>query len=99
VRYVFIRGKKINFLEKEIVKLNKTLSESNLSELIFLMGNKKDIFIRNLIAGITKGIGIGIGITIITAIILFLLRRIVALNIPVIGDFIADIVSIVEQKR
>lgn len=96
---MFIKKKKINFLEKEIVKLNKVLSESNLSELILLMGNKRDIFIRNLIAGITKGIGIGIGITIITAMILFLLRRIVALNLPVIGDFIADIVTIVEQKR
>ena len=95
---MFIKKKKVSYLEKQIEKLNKSLTESNLLELISLLGSKKQIFIRNLIAGITKGIGIGIGITIITAIILFLLRRLLALNLPVIGDFIADIVKMVEAK-
>lgn len=95
---MFIKKKKVNFLEEQLNKLNKSLSESNLAELISLLGSKKDIFIRNLIAGVTKGIGIGIGITIITAIIVFLLRRVVSLNLPIIGDFIADIVKIVESK-
>ena len=41
----------------------------------------------------------GRGITIITGIIVYLLRKIVALNIPVIGEFIADVIDIVEQSR
>lgn len=46
-----------------------------------------------------KGIGIGIGFTILTAILLIILQKIVTLNIPVIGDYISDIVEIVENKR
>ena len=46
-----------------------------------------------------KGIGIGIGFTILTAILLIMLQKIVTLNIPVIGDYIADIVEIVESKQ
>lgn len=42
---------------------------------------------------------IGIGVTLITAILLILLQKIVALNIPVIGEFIADIVDIVQNNR
>lgn len=45
-----------------------------------------------------KGIGIGIGFTILTAILLIILQKIVTLNIPVIGDYIADIIKIVESK-
>ena len=54
---------------------------------------------RNLIAGIFRGVGIGIGDTIITAILIILLQKIVSLNIPVIGEYIADIVDIVQRSR
>ena len=43
--------------------------------------------------------GIGIGVTIITAILIILLQKIVTLNIPVIGEYIADIVEIVEKGK
>ena len=46
-----------------------------------------------------KGIGIGIGFTILTAILLIILQKIVALNIPVIGQWVADIIDIVKQSR
>ena len=88
--------KKIN---KKIDKINKTLEKSNIIELSYAVGSKKEIFKKNLIAGIARGIGIGIGVTIITAIIVYLLRRLIMLNIPIIGDYIADIVEIVEKSR
>ena len=89
----------INLLDKSINKLNKMLQEGNFVELTYLLGNKKEIMIRNLIAGIFRGVGIGIGVTIITAILVFLLQKIVKLNIPIIGEYIADIVEIVERGR
>ena len=75
------------------------LQEGNFVELTYLLGNRKEIIIRNLIAGIFRGVGIGIGVTIITAILVFLLQKIVKLNIPIIGEYIADIVEIVERGR
>lgn len=39
------------------------------------------------------------GVSIITAIIVILLQKIVTLNIPIIGEYIADIVEIVEKNR
>ena len=89
----------INLLDKSINKLNKMLQEGNFVELTYLLGNKKEIMIRNLIAGIFRGVGIGIGVTIITAILILFLQKIVALNIPVIGEYISDIVEIVERGR
>lgn len=86
-------------LNQKIDKISKILEKSNIIELSYVIGNKKEILKRNLIAGIARGVGIGIGITLITAIIIYLLRRLITLNIPVIGDYIADIVEIVERNR
>ena len=96
---MFIKKKKYNILEKSISELNKTLLEGNLLEISYILGNKKEMLKRNLIAGIFRGVGIGIGVTIITAILIILLQKIVSLNIPVIGEYIADIVDIVQRSR
>lgn len=88
--------KKIN---EKIDKINNILEKSNIIELSYVVGSKKEILKRNLIAGIARGVGIGIGVTVVTAIIILLLRRLIMLNIPVIGDYIADIVEIVERSR
>ena len=73
-----------NLLQKQIKNLNKTLAESNIREFAELLGNSKKLLWKNLIAGISRGIGIGIGVTVITAILIVLLQKIVTLNIPVI---------------
>lgn len=96
---MFKLRRKKNILIKSIDQLNEILIKSNIQELSMIIGSKKEILIRNLIAGISKGIGIGIGFTVITAILLLILRQIVKLNIPVIGQFVADIINIVEQAK
>ena len=88
--------KKIN---EKIDKINNILERSNIIELSYIVGSKKEILKRNLIAGIARGVGIGIGVTVVTAVIILLLRKLIMLNIPVIGDYIADIVDIVEKSR
>ncbi|CDE84424.1 putative uncharacterized protein [Clostridium sp. CAG:273] len=96
---MFKRNKIEKLLLENIDKLNKSLQRNNFLDLVELLGDRKKLFIRNFSSGIFKGIGIGIGVTLITAILLILLQKIVALNIPVIGEFIADIVDIVQNNR
>lgn len=94
-----IKSKKIEILNTSINNLIETFQKSNIEEWTYIFGSKKEIIKRNLIAGIFRGVGIGIGVTIITAVLIILLQRIVALNIPVIGEYIADIVEIVQRSR
>lgn len=95
---MFIRKKKLNLLNKSIENLNRILQEGNFIELTYLLGNKKEMIKRNFFAGISRGIGIGIGVTVITAMLIIILQKIVTLNIPIIGEYIADIVEIVEKS-
>lgn len=94
-----LKNKKLNILEKSIDNLSNVLQKSNYLEWSYLLGSKKEIIKRNLLAGISRGVGIGIGVTIITAMLVILLQKIVTLNIPVIGEYIADIVEIVEKSK
>lgn len=96
---MFIKRKKLNILNESIEYLINILEKGNYIELTYILGNKKEIIKRNLLAGIFRGVGIGIGVTVITAILIILLQKIVTLNIPVIGEYIADIVDIVESNR
>lgn len=96
---MWIKKKKIKLLEKSIEELSKILLKSNIIEWNYILGSKKEIIKRNILAGIFRGVGIGIGVTIITAILIIILNKIVTLNIPIIGEYIADIVEIVERSR
>ena len=88
-------NKKIN---KKIDDINEKLDKTRMVEMSYIIGNKREIIKRNFLAGISRGVGTGIGITIITAIIIYFLRKIITLNIPVLGDYIADIVAIVQKN-
>lgn len=96
---MFKKRKRENLLLKQIDRLNKNLFESNLLDIVHLLGNRKKLLWTNLVAGISRGIGIGIGVTIITALLVMLLRKIVTLNIPIIGEYIADVIEIVQKSR
>lgn len=85
-----------DFLNENIEHLLKILEKKNIEELVYILGTKKEIAKRNFIAGIFRGIGIGIGVTIVSAIIIYFLQKLVRLNLPGIGRFISDIVEIVE---
>ena len=83
-------------LNDNIERLLNILEKKNIEELVYILGTKKEIAKRNFVAGIFRGIGIGIGVTIISAIIIYFLQRLVRLNLPGIGKFVYDIVEIVE---
>ena len=80
-------------------KINDIFEKSNSRESFYVLGNKKEIFLRNFVAGIARGIGMGIGITFITALLIYILQKIILLNIPIIGEYITDIVDIVEKNK
>ncbi len=96
---MFGKKKKENILLKKIDELNESLLKSNILEITTLMGNRKELLLRNFLAGISRGIGIGIGVSIITAILVLILKKLVTLNIPVIGKYLADIVDVVQKAR
>ncbi|MGQ9778812.1 MAG: DUF5665 domain-containing protein [Bacillota bacterium] len=50
----------------------------------------------NFLGGLARGFGIAVGLTIVTSIFLTFLGHLAALNLPVIGRFVAEIVRLVQ---
>ena len=96
---MFIIKSKFEILMKNIDHLNEVLTRNQVIDLVEILGDRKKLLVRNFFSGIAKGVGLGIGVTVITAILVILLQKIVKLNIPIIGEYITDIVEIVEKNR
>lgn len=96
---LFFRKKKAQIIENELINISAKLESIKINEYVALMGDTKKLLWKNFISGISKGIGIAIGISILGAILLVILKNIVALNLPVIGKFISDLIEIIESHR
>ena len=83
-------------VEKKVDEIALKLEKMKINSYVELMTDTRNLIKKNFVAGISKGIGMAVGFTILGAITLVFLRRVVALNIPVIGKFVSDIAQIVE---
>ena len=81
----------------ELQKLSRDLEKFNLAEYMELLNNPRRYLLVNFVGGIARGLGIAIGATLLAAVVLYLLQRMVVLNLPIIGDFIAELIKIVNQ--
>lgn len=69
-----------------------------LAEYVEMMNDPKRLWKINFLAGLARGFGTAVGFTILGALVLYLLQRLVLLKLPVIGDFIADLVRLVLER-
>jgi len=90
--------KSIINLQDRIRDLAINIEKMKLAEYVELLNSPWRLLWINFISGIARGIGIAVGFAILGAILLIILQKLVALNLPVIGGIIADIVEIVQQQ-
>jgi hypothetical protein len=66
-------------------------------EFINFLKNPTRIFFLNVLAGLGRGVGFALGFTILTALVIFLLKR--AVSVPVIGNYIAQLLEFIQSQR
>ena len=86
-------------LQKQIKELSDHLESMRIAEYINLLQKPLRIIYLNFLGGVARGLGIVVGATIIFAILIDILSRLIVLNLPVIGDLIVEIMRIVEAKQ
>ncbi len=57
------------------------------------------MIMSNFVAGLARGVGMALGFSLLGAVIVYLLRDLASRNLPVIGDFIAQIIAVVEARK
>lgn len=85
-------------IKKLLEKIVLDMEKLGIAEYVEMLHNPRRLFITNFWAGLARGFGMAVGFTILGAIVIYILQRIVVLNMPIIGDFIADMVKIVQGQ-
>lgn len=85
-------------LEEKLSNLAYMLEKAQIREYVSLLENPKKLIYVNFLAGVARGLGMAVGFTLLGALALYLLQKVVLLNLPVISDFIADIVRMVREQ-
>ncbi|MGI6550307.1 MAG: DUF5665 domain-containing protein [Syntrophomonadales bacterium] len=88
----------IKWLGDKIDELSVNMEKMRLAEYIEMMEKPRRLLYLNFMMGLVRGFGMAIGFTLLAAIVLWAMQRLVVLNLPLIGDFIADIVRLVQVE-
>lgn len=73
------------------------LERMRLPEYVRLLEDRRRFYRMQLVGGIVRGLGTAIGFTILGAVMVWLLQGLAQRNLPVIGDFLAEIVTLVQR--
>lgn len=92
-----VKNVEVKELESRIEKIALLLEKAKIGDYVNIMTRPKTLLLNNFIGGLARGFGTAIGFTILGAIVLYLMRQAVLLNLPFIGGFIAEIVKIVQD--
>lgn len=87
----------LGVIRRYLERLTLTIERSRIREYMMLTDSKRRLFMINFVAGLGKGFGQAIGFTFLAAIAIYLVTSWV--NLPIIGEYIAKLVNIVEDYR
>ena len=92
-----ITAEDLGLIRRYLERLILIIERSRIREYMMLTDSKRRLFLINFVAGLGKGFGQAIGFTILAGLALYILSTWV--NLPVIGEFIAKLINIVDQYR
>ncbi len=84
-------------LRHQVTLLAETLEKMRLAEYIAYLNSPGRLLWFNFLVGLLRGLGTALGAGLLAGVAYFMLKRIVVLNLPVIGGFIAELSKYVHQ--
>lgn len=69
-----------------------------LADYVRYADDKRRVFWSNFLGGVARGVGMAVGFTILGAVLVLILQNLAKHNLPLIGDALAQIVSIVQKR-
>lgn len=85
-------------LDRLAENMAKDMDKATLRDYVELTHRPLMLIWRNFLSGLSRGVGIAVGFTFFAATIVWALQALGKLNLPIVGDYIADIVRIVQRQ-
>ncbi len=86
-------------LEERIDRLAGTLERMRLEEYMEHVANRKKLVWESILYGMARGFGFMLGFSILGAAVLAILGRLALQNVPLIGDFLAEVLAKARAMR
>ncbi|OXM86029.1 DUF5665 domain-containing protein [Paenibacillus rigui] len=88
--------KLLDKVNKQLIQIANQMERTQIADYVQLLNSPRRLIWLNILAGLSRGVGIAIGFTVFATTILYFLKALGALNLPIIGDYIAEIVKHVQ---
>lgn len=88
----------LSIINKKIDQISIKMEKLKIVDYVYYLENPKKMLFSNFISGLARGFGAAVGFTLLGAIVIYILQAIMRWNIPLIGEFITDIVNIVQEN-
>jgi len=88
---------RLSKIEERLKDISLKLEKAKIADYVEIMNNPKKLLYTNFIGGLARGLGTAIGISVLAAILFYILRQTV--NLPWIGQLIAELLNIVDHYR
>lgn len=85
-------------MAKKMEEYLQALERLRLPEYIRYLDDHRRMMRHQFLGGLARGMGMAVGFTLLGAVLVILLQRLAQQNLPVIGDFLAQIVTIVQRR-
>lgn len=93
-----LNGRLLERVLDRLAHLAAALEKASVAEFIELYRRPRRLLFLNFLSGLSRGFGIAVGFTVVGALFLYLLGQLAALNLPIIGELVADIIRIVQGE-
>ncbi len=83
-------------VQQRLERLAGSLERMHLAEYAALYDRPYRLLFFNFAAGVARGLGTGLGFALVSALLVYVLQSALLRNLPLVGDFLADIVRLVQ---
>ncbi len=85
-------------LAKVTEELTRTMEKTRIAEYVQYLDHPFKLLWTNFLIGIARGLGSTIGLALVLGIFVYFVQKLVLLNLPGIGDFIADFIVMIQNN-
>ena len=91
-------AQKTSLFIRQIDRWIAAMERLRLADYVRYVDNRKRMFWSNFLGGVARGVGMAVGFTILGAVLILILQDLAKHNLPLIGDVLAQIVSVVQKR-
>lgn len=85
-------------LAKKMEEHLQRLEQLRLAEYIAFVSDRRRLVRNHFLGGLARGAGMAVGFTVLGAALVIVLRHLAEQNLPLIGDFLAQLVTVVQRR-